>query len=61
VIINVKEILKYLEDSNLKFTYIGNSNINISRYSSINNIKENSVSWIKNKNYYNELVISKSK
>ena len=61
MIINVKEILKYLEDSNLKFTYIGNSNINISRYSSINNIKENSVSWIKNKNYYNELVISKSK
>lgn len=61
MIINVKEILKYLEDSNLKFTYIGNSNINISRYSSINNIKENSVSWIKNKNYYNEIAISQLK
>jgi len=59
VVINIKNMLKYLEDS--KFNFTGNLNINISRYSSINSIKEGSISWVKNKDYYNEIAISQLK
>lgn len=61
MVINIKNILKYLENSKFKFNFIGNLNINISRYSSINSIKEGSISWVKNKDYYNEIAISQLK
>lgn len=52
--IPVGKILKYLEEAELKHSYIGNREINIFGYSSINNIKNNNISWIKNKTYYDE-------
>lgn len=52
--ISIANILQYLNDSNLKYKYIGRKDINISNYSSISNIKDSTISWIKNRKFYNE-------
>lgn len=58
MIISIDKILGYLEKAHLKYNYIGNEEINIFGYSSINNIENNNISWIKNKMFFNESMIS---
>lgn len=52
--IELKRIFDYLEKANLKYKYYGKTNILINRYSSLNNIKNNSITWVKNQSYYKE-------
>lgn len=50
----LKSIFEYLEKANLKYEYYGKTNILINRYSSLNNIKNNCITWVKNQSYYKE-------
>ncbi|GLI51900.1 hypothetical protein TSYNTROOL_19860 [Tepidanaerobacter syntrophicus] len=52
--IKVKQVLKYLRDSNLTYDYYGKLDIYINGYSSLNNLQSNSITWVKNKTYYND-------
>jgi UDP-3-O-[3-hydroxymyristoyl] glucosamine N-acyltransferase len=52
--IEVNSILNYLKESNLEYDYHGKIDISISRHASLNNIRCNSIIWIKNKSYYRE-------
>ncbi len=50
--IELKSIFDYLEKANLKYKYYGKTDILINRYSSLNNIKDKSITWVKNQLYY---------
>lgn len=49
--IKLENIFNYLRESNLEYKYYGKTEILIDRYSSLNNIKNNSITWIKNRSY----------
>lgn len=55
-IMNIKtnDILKYLDELNLEYDYYGKIDFSINRYTSLNNVKNNSITWIKNKSYYKD-------
>lgn len=52
--ININRILNYLKESNLEYDYYGKDDFFINKYASLNNIKDNSITWIKNKSYFKE-------
>ena len=52
--VRVTSILNYLKKSNLKYDYRGKMDISINRYSSLDNVKNNSITWVKNQSYYKE-------
>ena len=52
--ININSILNYLKESDLKYDYYGKDDFFINKYASLNNIKDNSITWIKNKSYFKE-------
>ncbi len=55
MIIELKQILDYLDQSYIKYKFIGKDNIRINGYSSFGNLKSNSISWVKDQlNYKDE-------
>jgi len=46
--IKASSIINYLENINSKYKFIGNTEFEISEYCSINNLKNRSITWIKN-------------
>lgn len=48
--IGIKNILDFLETSNIKYRYFGDENLVIEKYASIENLSSNSISWIKDVN-----------
>jgi len=55
--VKAREIKDFLNANNYKFNYLGKDDIDISGYSSIKKINDNKISWIKNKNYFNENIL----
>lgn len=47
--VRIETILDYLDITGVDYKYIGSKNVAINRFSSINNLKSNSVSWLENK------------
>ena len=43
----LEEILKYLKNCNLEYSYLGDKNLVIENYCALNNLKEKSITWIK--------------
>lgn len=52
--ISIKDILSYLEKSNFEYKFLGNENLIINKYSTLSNVKNNSVTWIKDAKRYNK-------
>lgn len=52
--IKISEILDYLIEQNIEYKFSGNKEANISDFSSITNIKDNSVTWLRS---YNEKLV----
>ena len=52
------DILNFLQKSNLKYDYFGRMDISINGYSSLHNIKDNNITWIKNESYYKDDLFS---
>lgn len=52
--IGLNSILNYLRKINLEYEYYGKMDISVNRYSSLSNIKNNSITWVKNQSYYKE-------
>lgn len=52
--IDINDILYYLKDKNIKYNYFGKNNISVNGYSSLNNIKNNCITWIKDQSFYEE-------
>lgn len=48
MILHIDTILDYLSGSNYSFTYYGNKQLKIIDFCSLNNPKQNSITWIKN-------------
>lgn len=59
--IKLNNILKYLDEMNFNYTFMGNKDMSLERYSSLNSLKNHSITWIKNKSYYKEELISEMK
>lgn len=57
----INKIIDYLEELDIEYSYVGNTEFKVKKYSSLNNVKENSITWIKNKTYYNEEFIESLK
>lgn len=54
----LNNIFNFLKKSKFKYEYYGKTEIIINRYSSLNNIKDNSITWVKNQSYFKkELLI----
>ena len=47
-------ILTYLQESNFEYDYYGKIDISINGYSSLQNIKSDSITWIKDESYYKD-------
>ena len=67
--IKINEILKFLKDNEIEHNYIGDENLTIKDYSVPDNIKDNSILWVKDfkmvenlnfENYKNVLIVSSS-
>ena len=56
--VNIGDILAYLKNNNLKYKFIGNDALIINRYSSLNNVKDNSITWVKNIERYNKNIFN---
>jgi len=52
--ISLNTILSYLKKMNFEYKYFGKNDISINGYSSLKNLKDNSITWIKNQSYYDE-------
>lgn len=52
--IELNSILNFLKNSGLEYKYCGRNDIKINRYSSLKNIRNNSITWVKNQSYYKE-------
>lgn len=50
--IELDQILHYLDEIGLEYKYVGNKNITINKFSSINNIDSNCISWVKEQSNY---------
>lgn len=48
--INIKEIISFLESSKMKFEYCGSRDLNIRCFSTLENVKSHNIIWIKNPN-----------
>lgn len=48
--IGIKNIIDFLETSNIRYRYFGHRNLVIEKYTSIENLRSNSISWIKDVN-----------
>ncbi len=59
--LNIKDVIRFLTDNQYQFQYMGKDEINISGYSSFNNITENKISWVKNQANFNEKVVMNNK
>jgi UDP-3-O-[3-hydroxymyristoyl] glucosamine N-acyltransferase len=66
--IKIKDILNYLSNMGLEHKYQGDNQLTISNFCPINNLKDNSITWIKNvntfenynfNNIHNILIVSK--
>lgn len=67
--LSIKEICKYLDEKDFKYTYVGDNALCVKTFCSLNNLKSESVTWIKNvenicfdtfENIHNCIVIAKS-
>src|SRR5690625_1229232 len=56
--VHIKEIINYLESIKMKIEFIGDSTISINKVTSINQMEENSISWIKKDYIYDRNLIS---
>ncbi len=54
--ISIKDILSYLEKSDFEYKFLGNENLIINKYSALSNVKNNSVTWIKDAKRYNKSI-----
>lgn len=61
MIIELKQILDYLDESDIKYKFIGKENIRINGYSSFSNLKSNSISWVKDQLNYKDEILSELK
>lgn len=52
--IELNQILSYLDEIGIEYKYIGNKNITISKFSSINKMDSNSISWVKEQTNYKD-------
>lgn len=59
--VNIKSILKFLDEANAEYAFSGNEEDSITGFSSITNYKENTISWIKNEDKLIELESSLNK
>lgn len=55
--ISVEEILLFLDESDCEYKYVGNTNIKINGFSSLNNYKRDSITWVKKQNMLNDTII----
>jgi UDP-3-O-[3-hydroxymyristoyl] glucosamine N-acyltransferase LpxD len=46
--INIRRILDYLTSVNITYDFVGNDQVTIQHYSSLKNIKDKSITWVKN-------------
>lgn len=46
--VNIDEIIKFLEDNNIKYKYDGTSNYSVESFCPLNNVKNNSITWVRN-------------
>lgn len=53
--ISIQNILIYLDEMNLDYRFIGDDNLVINKYSSLKNIKSNSITWVKNIDKFNNI------
>ncbi|MFA5576920.1 MAG: UDP-3-O-(3-hydroxymyristoyl)glucosamine N-acyltransferase [Tissierellaceae bacterium] len=53
--IKIKRILQFLDESEYKYEFIGNRNDYVYGFSEIDNYNENTISWIKNKNKFENI------
>lgn len=51
--ININDIKKYLNDLEIDYKYVGNEQLVINGFCSLNNIKNNCITWIKNIDNFN--------
>lgn len=56
--IELSKISEYLDDLGMNYNFIGKENLIIKRYSSLNNLNSNCISWIKSQvNYKDEILL----
>lgn len=56
--INVSEILEYLDNVSMKYEFTGKEDLNISKYASFNSLDSNCVSWIRTQqNHKDEILL----
>lgn len=54
MILQLAQILSYLDEVGMKYKYTGNKNIIITKFSSINNLDSNCISWVKDQSNYKD-------
>lgn len=50
--LSIENIIKFLDDNNYKYEFIGNHNLFVEGFSTITNYKHNTITWLKNKEKY---------
>ncbi len=55
----ISDILNFLDKANIGYDFAGRKDIIISKYTSIKNVERNTITWIKNKKFYDESSIKK--
>lgn len=56
--IELSEVLDYLDDISIKYKFTGKDNLIINKYSSLNNLDSNCITWIKTQiNYKEEMLL----
>ena len=48
----VKQVLKFLDATNIKYSFSGSVDITVTKFSSYNNLEDNCISWIKDQTSY---------
>jgi len=56
----LKVLLSWLENNDYSFSFSGDKEIEISHFSSLKNYKENTITWIKNKENYDRYISGKN-
>jgi UDP-3-O-[3-hydroxymyristoyl] glucosamine N-acyltransferase len=59
--VNIKEIIKYLEKRQIEHEYFGSNELNIHGFSVLDDIRDNTIIWVKNKDTLKDLEISNNK
>ena len=58
MLIQIEKILTFLDKEMLSYEYKGDQEVSISGFCSLNNLKSNCITWIKNKEAYNKCDLS---